>query len=228
MIKKFILAIIGIFYFAIPVMSFSDDELARMEYTRYGQAFENESLSTRLNRLESDVFGMAQSGSVDDRINMLAKLSQDSIKSPISPIYENYYPGDKPSKLKSMWNTISAPFSTTSTMTGFTPSWDSYYGTTGSGYANNMYRNEFLNFMNNPGNYCPYHNRYHNNNRFFNRPYYQNKGFLNSGIKRPYYHNNLHNHNYNGNYYNYYRNFNNNPYFTPDITTRSSVHIIRD
>ncbi len=222
MIKKIFILTAVLFYGINYANSFSDDDLARIEYSRYGEAFENQSLSERLNRLETDIFGMAQSGSVDDRVSMLAKMSDNNLNSRIISPSENFYPGVKQSKMKSFWNNITEPFSTTSSMTGFTPSWTS----SGYGYANNMYRNEFLNFLNNQNQYCPYHNRYHNTNRFFNR-LHPNNGFLNSNVNRPYYHNNLHTHNHIYNQYPYNRNYYN-QYIPPNIATRTSVHIIKD
>ncbi len=225
MIQKLLSTLILLFVGCNYVFCFSTDDLAKMEYARYGEAFENQSLSERLNRLETDIFGMSQTGSLNERLSMLSKMSDNTLNNRIISPYENYYPGEKPSKIKSFWNNITEPFSTSASMTGFTPSWNS----SGYDYSGNMYRNEFLNFMNNPNQFCPYHNRYHNTNRFFNRFNNNNNGFLNSNSHSPRYHNRLHNHNhlYNPNLYrnNYYNRY---PYIPPNIATRSSVHIIKD
>lgn len=230
MIKKIFITLILSVNIVLASSGFSQDDLARIEFSRYGEAYENQSLSERLNRLETDIFGMSQSGSLNERLNMLAKMSENNINNRIVSSSENFYPGEKPSKIKNFWSNITEPFSMTSTMTGYTPSWNY----SGYGYPNNMYRNEFLNFMNNTDRYCPYHNRYHNTNRLFNRLNNKNNGLLNSNTTRPYYHNHLHtqrpyynryqpyNQNRYGNYYNQY------PSIPPNIAARSSVHIIKD
>jgi len=222
--------------------SFSEDELAGLEYSRYGEVYGSDSLSDRLNRLENDFFGMAQTGDIDSRISMLSKINGNSRGSAIINPMENYYPGQKRSRIRNFWDNVSSTFSDSGSITGFTPPMSS--SGYNMGYSNNMYRNSFSNFLNNPGGYCPYHNRYNNfNNRFFNRPYHNNHGFINSGLNNNRFHNfhkphgcPLHHiHPYQNNINPMFNNYNPNNRFSrtyyqtpPNITTRSSVHIIRD
>ncbi len=203
--------------------AYSDNELNNIELRKYGQVFDNESLSDRLSRLETDFFGMAQSGNIDDRVYKLSLISGNSRMPSMAEPYYNDYP--KKNIIKTFFDNVASDFSDYGTMTGFTPSITTY----GYGNLDNLYRNEFLNFMDNSQRYCPYHNKYHTKNHILNRNYHN--PFKNSRNLR---HNTAYNGGYRGNYpingnYNRY----NRQYFPsyqsiPDISTRSSVHIIRD
>lgn len=234
MIKKIFILNLVFFCTAAIGLCFSENELTNIELSKYGESYANESIAERLNRLETDFFGMAQSGDVDSRINMLNHLAGNSRQSAIINPQDNFYPGKKRSAIRNFWDNVTSTFDTTGSMTGFTPSMtNSSYG-----YSNNMYRNEFLNFMNGyNNNYCPDHNRYHNNNRYFNNRFLNDNNFINSGLNNRYFHNhnnaNYHNrvhrhpHGMNGNYpYNrVHRTYYSVP---PNVSTRSSVQIIRD
>ena len=58
--------------------SYSDYDLDNIEYLKYGQNFSYEPLGNRLNRLETDFFGMAQSGNIEDRVYRLSQIAQNS------------------------------------------------------------------------------------------------------------------------------------------------------
>ena len=202
MLKKIIYIFIVIVAINRFCLSYSDEELNKIEYQKYGHVFVEDSLSVRLNRLESDYFGMAQSGNIEQRINKLIQISNHSKQANFS--YPDY-PINKKSKLKNFLNNT-AEFFGSGYMTGFTPSF------TGSGYnyAENMYRNEYKDFIRNYSGYCPYYNRYYSN--AYNTapisaytphsPYIQNNG-LNNRYRQIY-------------------------YAPPNIYTGSSVHIIKD
>ncbi len=226
MLKKLFLINIAMFSIALAGYCFSEEQLSKMEIIEYGQSYPDESIASRLNRLETDYFGMVQSGDIDSRIDMLKRMSNNSKRSAILLPEDNYYPGEKRSAMGRFWDNVTDTFSG-GTVTGFTPGLDmnSY------GYSNSVYGNGFNNFFNNLP-YCPYHNRYHNNN-FFNRAYRNINRFANSGFNYNY--PNFNRHYYGRNHYN--RPYS--PYYGPyrrmipqnnltNLATRSSVHIIKD
>ena len=246
MFKKLIILNILYIFTALMGLCFSEEELAGLEYSKYGRVYTGESISERLNRLENDFLGMAQSGDIDSRISLLSKLNGNSRGSAIINPLENYYPAQKKSALRNFWDNITSTFSDSESITGFTPP----ISTSGYnlGYSNNMYRNNFTDFLNNPSGYCPYYNRYNfYNNRFFNRNYHNNHGFINSNSQ-----NNRFNNFYNKNFrlqpniyncftprlgaynpmtdaYNPYNRYTRTYFQTPpDMTTKSSVQIIKD
>ncbi len=227
MFKKLLLINVVMLSMALTGYCFSEEQLSKLEIIEYGQSYPDESIASRLSRLETDYFGMVQSGDIDSRMDMLKRMSNNSKRSAILLPEDNYYPGEKKSAIGRFWDNITDTFSD-GTVTGFTPGLDinSY------GYSNNFYRNGFNNFFNSIPNYCPYNNRYYNKN-FFNRAYRNINRFGNSGF-------NYYSPNYIGNYYrpNYY-NRPYSPYYNPysgmipqnmltNLTTRSSVHIIKD
>ncbi len=246
MLKK--LLIINVLYIICALAGFCniEDKLTNIEYAKYGESFTYETISDRLNRLETDYFGMAQTGDIDSRIDMLSTMSKNSKQMISQNPYDSYYAGQKRSKLRNFWDNVTSTFDTTGTMTGYTPSiTTTTNGYNNYGYPNNMYRNEFLNFMNNPNQYCPYHNRYHSNNivnRVFNNPNNIWNRNINNRYYNPYHY--RHNPYINNNLYNPYNRINgynpyNNPYnpryssrttyYTPpNVATRSSVQIIKD
>ena len=61
----------------------------KIEFQKYGQVFVLDSLADRLNRLETDFFGMAQTGNIEDRVNRLVQISQNSKHATFSSPY-NY------------------------------------------------------------------------------------------------------------------------------------------
>ena len=75
MLLKIGITILLIFYMAADGICYTDDRLAEIEQREYGQVFEDDSLSARLMRLETDLLGMSQSGDIDSRIDILSKLS---------------------------------------------------------------------------------------------------------------------------------------------------------
>lgn len=213
--------------------AFSEYEISSLEQNKYGQSFENESLSERLNRLETDYFGMSQTGDINSRLDMLSKLAVNSKGSAIiTPDYD-YYSVSKKNKsnpIKNFWNNISEPFSQ-GVVTGYTPpiSFSNSY----SSYGNN-----FMNFLNGRPEYCPYHNKFHNHN--FNNSDFNSNNFL----KNPHY-NHLSDNRHRHRLYRPHRTYSSpyrsvsqyNPFGSPysmptnaytNVAAGSRVHILRD
>ena len=204
MLKKiFILNFVLLIFTGIGYC-YSEDELNRLEFLKFGQVYEQDSLGERLNRLEAYCFGMSQSGDINTRINNLKQLSNST---PIMAYpYDNKYPAKKKNKIKTILDTASEFFGAGS-LTGFTPSF------TGSGYSDNMYQNEFNNFFNNQNSYCPYQNQYKDYNNNLSPDIDKN---LFSEYSQ-YMHN-----------FPIGRHYNESFYTPPNITTGTGVHIIKD
>lgn len=217
---------LSLFYFFIQLIGFcySEDILNEIEYKKYGTTFQNESLADRLNKLETDFLGMEQKGSIDERLDLLYKISNNSKNTTIQrPYYENYQT-KKRSAVRKFFDNLGD----LGTVTGFTPSLSSNYYNNGSYYdsyganSQNWNHSGYNNFFNN-NNYCPYHNSYHNNH--FNHPIHNRHWIGNN------FHNN-HFQEYNSPYLPQHiypenrvtRNF----YIPPNVQSRTSVRIIRD
>lgn len=149
MIRKVLIT--GFLFFAVSLVGFcySEDDLAQIELRKYGQTFVNDSLSDRLIRLETDMFGMSQSGDIDSRINLINQMNGNSSYSSIAVPEYNYSYGNKKGFFRNLFDTFS-----TGTMTGFTPPM--------TGYSSNY------------GNYCQYNNYNRLNKPFENRYYSRN------------------------------------------------------
>lgn len=211
MLKKLLVANILYLLTINCVFAYSEDVLNNLELSRYGQSFEYESLSERLNRLETDYFGMAQSGDLDDRISKLSQISTNNRNYNTSYPYENDRP--KKSVMRNFWDNFTSVFDNGS-VTGYTPPM-SFYQNNSS--WENVFKQQYMDYMRNTPNYCPYHNRYHHNipNRLNpNYPY----GAYNPEFSR---------YPYMGNYpINRY--YHPTPYSPPNVYTRAGVHIIND
>ena len=233
MIKKiFILGIITLFS---SLNAFSSDDISELEYAKYGTNYPYESLSERLNRLEFDYFGMAQSGDLESRLDKLSKINQNSKTASIFTNNDNYFNTKKKSSIRNFWDSITSPFGNNGYITGYTPSINTI---TTSGYENDIYGNHFNNYMNNPYSFCPYNSQLHNRVPYTGYGYFPNKRnsdynrFLNHD-SRFISHNNksqrLHHYPYNNN-----NNFNQpyvnrtTYYLPPDFETKSSIHILKD
>lgn len=210
-------------FLVFETVSFSfTDELSNIEYNKYGTTFEYESLAQRLNRLETDYFGMSQSGDINSRIMNLSKINTNKTNSAI--LSKNYGNDDKPkSKLRNFWDNIT---SGNGYITGFTPSMNTF---TTQGYANDIYNNEFYNLMNQPS-FCPYDMGYHNRSAV-SRPHNYYTKRVNGVNRFTPNHNPYRNYPYSYNGYNPY----NRPYVNrttynmpPNFETKSSIHILRD
>lgn len=136
-------------FFHCVAFAYSEQQISNLEINQYGQAFVDDSLSDRLNRLEIDMLGMRQSGDIDNRIGMLNRISFGEIQTPSF----DYYKPEKRSAIKNIWNNVSSVFDN-GYMTGFIPSLE-------NSYSSNYYKN-------NSQHYCPYHNSYHNS--YHHRP----------------------------------------------------------
>ncbi len=224
MFFKLAITILCVLLTALSGGCYSDEQLADIEMNRYGQTFENDSLSSRLIRLENDLFGMTQSGDIDTRVDMIAQMASVSNNPSVLADNDNFYPGIKQNPVKKVWNSISSGFSSGS-MTGFTPSVNSY------GYSSSNYGNGLWNLFNGANSYCPYHNTYHNgffNNHNFPMGYRPN---FNRGHFHPNHHLGHIPHNqfypsYNSPYGVYQNPIPTN--YSSDLITRSNVHIIKD
>ncbi len=213
MLKKLI--ILSLLYFGMSLFGFcfSEDDIAKLEYSKYGEIYTNESISERLTRLENDYFGMTQNGDIDSRINMLSKMTENSKRSAIIDPLESYYPGKKKNSARNFWDNFSSSFSDNGVITGYTPP---LYN---QGYSNNIYKNELRNSLNYTNGYCPYNSSY--NDSLFNRFLHKSNNKINKPVYKrnlPTPHNNLRGRRLSGSYYQ----------MPPNITTRSSVSIIED
>lgn len=231
MARKIYFVLLLFFVLITNVYAYSDDDLSILEKQNYGMSFEDESLSDRLNRLEENFFGMAQSGDLESRFDNLFQISRGQKESAIiTPDYD-YYSVSKPKKgaIKNFLDNVAAPFSQ-GVVTGFTPP---------IGYSSGFssYANEFMNFFDNNNNqYCPYHNSYHygnhyNNSKFFNK--YRNKNLSNNHKYRHHMKNRLprygHNHPHRYSSFNPHLSQNYRPTFgNTSFSTGSTVRIIND
>ncbi|MBQ9246517.1 hypothetical protein IJ182_09650 [bacterium] len=214
MLRKLLLVFVLCLSFSLIGFCLPENDLDNIEFMQYGHCYDYEPLGERLNRLETDFFGMSQSGNIDERVLRLSEIAANSKKHTVAvpSFYDNLH--KKKSSIKDFWNTASSMFNN-GVITGFTPpitSYD-YYSSPGS-----LYRNEFTNFSSNPSIYCPYHNRYdslYNNFTNSSRTFSQ----YNNIPRPPHYING----NYPVNSY-YHQSF----YNPPNIYSGSSVHIIRD
>lgn len=150
MYKKIIILTVIVFQFLnVSYASYVDDSLNNIELKHYGRTYVEDSIGSRLIRLETDFFGMAQSGSVEQRLYSLEKMA--AVNKFVPQFQEDLF-GDriyssneeKPSKIKQFFNTITSPFYSYGTVTGYTPPING---------ISNHYRHS--------NNYCPYHNTYH-------------------------------------------------------------------
>lgn len=203
MIRKVL--IMGFLFFAVSLVGscYSEDELSMIEMKKYGQSFVNDSLLDRLIRLETDMFGMGQSGDLESRINLINQMNNNSSYSSIVTPEYNY--SGKKGFLRNLFDNFS-----TGTMTGFTPP----IGT--AGYSTSTY-----------GNYCPY--SYHNDK---NMPFgYRYRTEKHNNHRHNYQHRppriGVHNNPYTA--YNPYNLNNDRPtYGSTNVMTGSRVHILRD
>ena len=227
--RKIILYLIFMFCFVNCSYGFSDNDINNLEMSMYGNIYSNEDYGSRIKRLETDLLGMTQSGDIDSRIDTLKKIHSNSNIATFSYPDDRYYSPKKQGVIKNFFNNLSSSMFDTGTITGYTPSMS-------SSFSNNLYRNEFMNFANNPYGYCPYNNGfnysnrslYGNRNRFNNRFGYRRGNNLSSLI--PHNHHNHHNH-YRPPYYSPYgiNRYNHIPTdVSNNIATRSTVHILQD
>ena len=153
MVKKIFLSFVSFFVISISGECYVEDQLSVLEMNNYGQSFVSDSLSERLNRLETDILGMRQNGDVDERISLLTKILQGNIATPNF----DYYKPTKRSAIRSILNNVSSAFSNDDGfMTGYTPPM-------GFSYGSNM-----NNYHYSQPQYCPYHNVYHSRSSNFN------------------------------------------------------------
>lgn len=152
MCKKILILFFICFQFLnLSYASYVEDSLKNIELKHYGRTYVEESIGSRLIRLETDFFGMAQSGSVEQRLYSLEKMA--AVNKFVPQFHEDlfgnrsYYSNEEnPSKIKQFFNTITSPFTSYGTVTGYTPPLN--------GVSHNYsYSNR----------YCPHYNNYHPN-----------------------------------------------------------------
>ena len=230
MARKLYFVFVLFFIFVCQGFSSAADDLSVLEKQNYGMSFEDESLSDRLNRLEENFFGMAQSGDLETRFDNLFKISSAQKESAIiTPDYD-YYSVSKPKKgiVKNFFDNFTSPFSQ-GVVTGFTPP---------IGYSNSFssYGNDFMNFFDNSNNqYCPYHNSYHSGNSYRNNKFLRKYNNNLSGSRKYRKHDNRYpskygyNHPYHYSSYNPYLSQNYRPTFgNTSFSAGSTVRIIND
>lgn len=237
MLRKIIILIAVISQLFISALAYSDDILNNMEFRKYGTTYSNEDLGSRLRRLETDFFGMAQSGDAETRMNNLQQISGGNSVSAYLPPDDNFYPGKKQSAIKRFFNNMTSSIYDPGVITGYTPP---IYN---NGYVNSIYGNEYKNFLNRNNNYCPFNSRnYSPSYRQYHNHYYNNYNPAGNNIYRPY-RNNVSSILPSMNTNNIvqmnrpYRPYRYNPYYNPysrptnqftNVATRSSVHILQD
>lgn len=228
MIKKILLFQCTILLLSLPVPAFEESDIDFLENSLYHKLYSEESLGERLNRLENDMLGMGQAGSIDERVEKLLTLNENRFNVATPNFTETEHsPEKKEGKIKKFFNGVSDMFSS-GTITGFTPPLgSSYYSNGYSSYGN--YNNRYFNNYTNPSapglfdalpSYCQYYGR--RKNYGYNHPI--NSTYYNPRFHSP--HNYRHTYHPNGFYGNGYNNF---PTYTmPNIITNSGVHILKD
>lgn len=187
MVKKILLSIFFLVIVVSKVFAYSNMSLEDIEMFQYGQIYENENFLSRLDRLEKDMLGMEQSGSIESRLNNLTKISANRVQNP-AILFDNYqHPQERTSAIKRFFNNVSASFSDDETITGFTPDLGSM-GTSSSTYSNNY-------------NYCPYHRNY--NSSYYNpfRKNFYNRNKIGKYFSR--YNNRMSHYNHHPRHYNH-------------------------
>lgn len=213
MLKKISILFLFLFFVLNNVFAYSDDVLDKMEYIKYGTVFNQEALASRLNRLETDYFGMRQSGDLDSRIENLSKIVKAGNYGNIQP-YNAYVPSKK-NLFQKVLNDLSG-FMSMPYMTGFSPS----ILDEDAPYNNDLYDREYMKMRNNY--YCPADGVYDRNH------YQKFRNYNKYGNNR----NNLNSYNpfMNRNPYRYIPSYN--PYIPTDsyknVSTGSTVHILND
>ena len=237
MFKKIFALSAAVFAFSIAAYSFSEEDIAAIESAKYGSIFTDESLGERLNRLETDFFGMAQAGSIDERIANLSRINTNIKNGVHFPANGSYYNNSKREGiLKRIWNNLSSNSLDSGFddefLTGFTPPMVNTLSS--SGYLNNL-GNSYGRFYNNLPAYCPYNGsdfdaskllkrRYHNNRMARRLPppkYAPNAMNIINNPHSAYMPGYPYQHGYGGGVRTQY-------YTPPNIETKSSIHILRD
>ena len=230
--RLFIFTVISII-FSLSAYCFSEDNISALEFAKYGVSYPNESLGERLNRLETDYFGMAQTGDIDSRLYNLSKINSNARNGINIPSKNSYYNQKPKGVFKSFWDDLTSNFTDNGSITGYTPSI----------YNTGTYSGLYNNGINSPFNYNNNHSLYPYNNGF-NHNYFHSNSPLNNtsfnGVNRfkPYstwnnsHHHQYHKHNPNMRNYPYNNTMpytNRTIYYTPpQIETKSSIHILRD
>ncbi len=226
MLRKIVILNILITQMFVTGFCFSEKDLSAIEMSKYGKVYMTDDFGTRLRRLETDFFGMTQSGDIETRIN---KLNQIAGSSNVSAIVPPLYPSKKRSAIGRFFDNITSSIYDPGVVTGYTPP---LYST---GYTTNRYSN-YYNPMNNH-NFYPY-NKAYGFNRPYRHPHIRNRNYnkFYKGVSRLLPHNNLRNNIINVNrpgsygYNNYYRH----PYnilptnSVTNVATGSTVRILRD
>ncbi len=185
MLKKIILLSMCVLLINVAGYGYSEENLSLIEYQKYGESYENDSLSSRLSRLENDLFGMTQSGDIDKRIEMIVRMSNSNNYEFNTPQNYEIPKQKKKSNFKNFWNNITSDITDLGTMTGFIPpiyGYGSYSGNYSNGYNNyygSNYPRRYTTGYNNG-----FNNKYHNR---FNHRYYSQYPYNN-------YHDNFHPH----------------------------------
>lgn len=220
MLKKIFMLSLSAVFFSLSAFCFSEDDIAAAEYARYGRNFADESLGERLNRLETDFFGMSQTGDINSRLANVSRMASN-IKNGVTPILNDYYYESKPKKFFSrILDNLASNFGTDEYITGYTPSIiNTISSSGGSNFYNSRYPYSGLN-----NNYYNYSGRYPHSYPY-HRNYFDRTGSLYRNNNPYLYHNPYGNYPYN----------NTAPYTSrtgyyipPQIETQSSIHILKD
>ena len=140
MIKILLYIAIFTVCFISYAFAYSENDISRLEFQKYGRCYEDDSLAERLSRLETDYLGMTHSGDIEKRVYNLLAIGNSNSNGFES--YNDFQPEQVPSKkkgkLKTFWNNISAGLNDMGTMTGFIPPITTY-GTYNGYYPQNTY-----------------------------------------------------------------------------------------
>ena len=231
-----------LFFVAVLIVSliscafaYSENDISRLEFQKYGRCYEDDSLAERLSRLENDYLGMTQSGDIEKRVYNLLAVGNSNPNGFES--YEDFQqeqtPEKKKGKFKTFWNNISSGLSDMGSMTGFIPPITTYgnynsYSPYYNGLGHNGHWNSYNTYPNAYSN-DPFHNN-HIYHRGCIQPHHHFNPINNRIVHR------ITSNLYNNRYYNgvVYPNMYpyQNPYYPTqgytNYSTRSTVKILND
>jgi len=192
MINKLLIFWLTFMIFISNAFCFTDEDLSKLEYLNYGNTFINESLSSRLKRLETDIFGAEQYGNIESRFDKINRFSSNTLQNPVLAFDNSYNSFEKKSPVKKFLNKINSAFYDYGSYTGYTPS------IINTNYPYSGLDGRFSAFNHPEQSFCPYnkskyyhnfypdynrYNQYNNYNRFqgnyihppFSGAYYPNR-----------------------------------------------------
>ena len=229
MFKKILYIAVISLMFAVPAISFSENDISILEIERYGKNYPYESLGERLTRLETEYFGMTQSGDIDSRIENLMRINQNK-QNGVNFKMGNKNKNEEKGFFKNIFKDFTSNFRNNGSITGYTAPMNTI---TSTGYGDLYER------MNHSQWNYPHDLGYNYRNPYYKRTPYVNRDnkFISKNNERNSYVNHR-NYRRNNNYNRYDKVRNNsfyyNPqysnmtdyYLPPEIETKTSIHIL--